>query len=542
MDPWIYHALTMSGPGPVIQILRIYDEATTLLRQGATLALGFMIRNPGKDTTAAAFQSKYGFKPVLDTLAGFDARLRHDARERLYLQSGAGQSAFYAQDRNDLRKALREMKRERWRDIAHTPVEFLRAINSGRIASPLAPLQIASEMGEQATKIGEFALALKAEGFNLEAATRLGAEMDAARARWLEAEDRLKQGITPSGVGKALEDLAAAEAAFDVVRVKNRRARAQAAMAARDVVYDRQRAGENMRPLNRIVAFLNAGAQGADRFFRAFAEDPQGAFLRATYVVTLPTVILWALNHDDEEYRELPEHERQTYWHFPLHWAAAFFDKFDVFERLGGEGAIRMSTSGKAGWIRVSKPFAPLGMVFGTAVEKALDYNHQKDPDAWKRLVTDDIYDTQSMSTAAIKLAMWKMLLSVIPTTVIPALEAKMNYSTYRERHLISPFEERHTPVGEQSTPLDECHGESDREGAALPTREGRPHHLGVLGRAVARVHPRLRMARGDGAACDRRWPRPARERHSRHPRRGGALWGGGDQFGAIPHRVLSTP
>ena len=118
--------------------------------------------------------------------------------------------------------------------------------------------------------------------------------------------------------------------------------------------------------VNALAAFYNARVQGYLKLYETF-KDPKRRY-KALYTIgasiTLPSVLLWIANHDDERYKQLPRWQK---------------DLYQIVINGDGEDEII--------W-RIPKPFE-LGYVFGTLPEKALDYIKTKDPSAIKKFITD---------------------------------------------------------------------------------------------------------------------------------------------------------
>ena len=72
-----------------------------------------------------------------------------------------------------------------------------------------------------------------------------------------------------------------------------------------------------MRFLIETVPFMNARVQGLDRLYRGAREDPK-AFMVKGMMLAAASMAMLAANWDDEEYDELPEWDKDTYWHFFL--------------------------------------------------------------------------------------------------------------------------------------------------------------------------------------------------------------------------------
>ncbi|WP_010276387.1 LPD38 domain-containing protein [Paenibacillus senegalensis] len=94
---------------------------------------------------------------------------------------------------------------------------------------------------------------------------------------------------------------------------------AEAAFQSRDLM-DFGRAGNNIKQLNRVVAFFNANIQGKDRIARAFAKNPYRTTIRALTSITLPTIgiYMWNKHQSNEEQRKTldnaPQWMRDTFF------------------------------------------------------------------------------------------------------------------------------------------------------------------------------------------------------------------------------------
>ena len=157
------------------------------------------------------------------------------------------------------------------------------------LKNPLDPLRMLSELSEQGTRIGEFM--------------------------------RAREG------GAGLEE---------------------AGRAAQEVSVNFDRHGAKTTAVRGMASFWNAGLQGYDRTVRAFKDNPVGTSARVFSGITMPSIILYALNRDDEDFWNLPQWQRDTHWHIP--------GRDDDGERI---------------FYTVPKPFE-LGLIFGTVPERVI--------------------------------------------------------------------------------------------------------------------------------------------------------------------------
>ena len=107
---------------------------------------------------------------------------------------------------------------------------------------------------------------------------------------------------------------------------KNMASDMDAAFAAREISTDFSVYGQNhfFTGYIRTIPFLNAMIQSQDRIFREafvfkkYGGNPTALAMKAFLGLTVPTLLLWLINKDDEDYKEIPEHEKRTNWHLPM--------------------------------------------------------------------------------------------------------------------------------------------------------------------------------------------------------------------------------
>jgi len=167
-------------------------------------------------------------------------------------------------------------------------------------------------------------------------------------------------------------------------------------MESREGTLDFQRIGAKMRGVNAITAFMNVGVQGIDRTVQSFRERPAATLLRVGAFITAPSVMLWAANHDDPRYKEIPQWQKDMFW--------LVMTKDTVY--------------------RIPKPFE-LGILFGSLPERALDAYFGENPRAFK--------DFQ-------KTVFEGLLPNYIPTIVQPFVEHWANKSTFTGNPIV-PFD-----------------------------------------------------------------------------------------------------
>jgi lytic transglycosylase, catalytic len=342
--PELIQTMRMLDKDQSNMVAKILSYPANWLRAGATLSPEFILRNPVRDMIGASIYSKHGFIPVVDTFKGLALFLKKGELYWDYMKSGAAHAAMVSLDRDYLGGQLRDiMSRDsKVTKLIKNPIEVLRAM---------------SEATEVATRLAEY---------------------DNARKGYTGLGNRL--------FGKERKPLTAREAALE----------------SRDITLDFSRRGSHTKKANQVIAFFNAAIQGADKMARAFKEDPRGMTVKTMLYITLPSVLLWYMNKDDERYQELPQWEKDTFWIIP----------------------------GKENMYRVPKPFEA-GVLFGTAFERMLQYfddakNNRKS--VGFKGFGDRVIDSLAPS--------------FMPTAMIPVVEAMTNYSLFRQRNIIPQSQE----------------------------------------------------------------------------------------------------
>jgi len=97
--------------------------------------------------------------------------------------------------------------------------------------------------------------------------------------------------------------------------LKNGGSIAEAAFQAQDVTnFTSHGDWAAMRLLTQTVPFMNARIQGLYKLYRGGRDNPTKFMLRGTGVIAA-TALLLAKNWDDERYEELPDWQKDIYWH-----------------------------------------------------------------------------------------------------------------------------------------------------------------------------------------------------------------------------------
>lgn len=164
----------------------------------------------------------------------------------------------------------------------------------------------------------------------------------------------------------------------------------EAARAAREVTLDFSRSGRIGEQVNQVVPFFNACLQGGDKMVRLFREDFVGTSLKVLKYIVLPSLLIMAMNWDEDWYKDLDPDIKNNYW------------------CLGRN-------------IRIPKP-QEAGVLFGSGIEALFQQAADKDKDAVSNFL-------KAFSS--------NMIPSVLPTLILPLIEWSANYSFFKGRPLV---------------------------------------------------------------------------------------------------------
>jgi len=188
----------------------------------------------------------------------------------------------------------------------------------------------------------------------------------------------------------------------------------EAANAAKDLTINYTRSGQYGRAMNMISAFFNARVQGIDKMVREFRDHPARMNIKAFTAITLPSLLLYAVNRDDPDYWKLPEWRRDLFWNFKLN-------------ILPGEFL-------EDNWLSVPKPFE-LGLIYGTTFEKLWEFLDKKD----KSILTGYFLSINNSSLLAGLTPLGEISGMPIPeiTAVSPLIENATNIDFFFERPIV---------------------------------------------------------------------------------------------------------
>ena len=175
--------------------------------------------------------------------------------------------------------------------------------------------------------------------------------------------------------------------------IKNGKSLEEAARDARNLTIDFTRHGRTGKKLNQIIPFFNACIQGGDLMVRLMKNDPAGTLLKLGKYIILPSMALWAMNKDDDWWKELDPDLKNSSW----------------FIKTPG------------GIVRIPKP-QEAGILFGSGMEALLDQATKRDPEAmknWASAFVDAITP------------------NYMATVISPLLENAANYSFFHGKPIV---------------------------------------------------------------------------------------------------------
>lgn len=168
-----------------------------------------------------------------------------------------------------------------------------------------------------------------------------------------------------------------------------------------------------IRFLAETVPFWSARVQGIQRTGKGFTENPKLTVARAL-PITIATIMLYAMNKDDDRYKALNPYDKRMYYHF-----------FDVFN--AGDH-----------W-RLPKPFE-IGALFSTIPEIITEFTLSEQPDRGDALLQSIVWTAGEM-------------LSLYPEVqvVMPFYELMTNKNSFTQAPILNMRDENLPPEGQYS-------------------------------------------------------------------------------------------
>lgn len=130
----------------------------------------------------------------------------------------------------------------------------------------------------------------------------------------------------------------------------------EALQAAQDLTVNFKRRGALSREVDKVFPYFNAAIQGMDKTMRTYRDDPVKALVKTALAITLPTLALYAVNHDDPNYQKLSNRTKDAFLLIPR-----------------GDGT----------FIRIAKP-QEQGTIFSDIPERLMRLLAEEDPAAFR--------------------------------------------------------------------------------------------------------------------------------------------------------------
>jgi len=316
-DPEFFKALTAlnpAGQNMVLDVLRTCVRVMKALTTGANLF--FSSRNISRDLPVSYINSKthnpfvwaIGILDSIRMVATNGKRFDEDGYYRLYQAMGKGMhSSAGATDRNVLRETKQSLMPGYWDKSKNNPISYVyKTVNAG-----IAALENITSAIENIPRGGEFKRVLGNPEF--------------------------------ADYSKKLE----------------------AASAGSEVTVNFSRRGSLGYTLDGIIPYFNAAIQGLNNFTMAFAKRPVATLAKGLFAITIPTITLFLINHDDDDWKRMSRVTKDNYFLVPY-----------------GKGE-----DGRTKFIKVAKS-REWGVVFSDTVERSLQAFVDDDPKAFKEFKT----------------------------------------------------------------------------------------------------------------------------------------------------------
>lgn len=172
----------------------------------------------------------------------------------------------------------------------------------------------------------------------------------------------------------------------------------EAGFQSRDATTDFARHGNMTSDADAVIAFLRASMQAFDKTIRNARANPVSTTIKGIAAITLPSILLYLLHRDDDEYKKIPQWQKDLFW----------------IVKIGDT------------YVRVPKPFL-YGQVFGTLPERFLTYADGKDPGSLKSLVTSLVTSASPVTDPT----------DLVPTALMPLIENMANYNVFRDEYIV---------------------------------------------------------------------------------------------------------
>jgi hypothetical protein len=126
---------------------------------------------------------------------------------------------------------------------------------------------------------------------------------------------------------------------------------------AQDVTTNFKRRGQVVHDLDAVIPYMNAAVQGLDKLVRSIKDQPVATVAKSLGAISLPTIALYAFNHDNPEYEKASNYNKDNFYLIP-------------------------NADGKT-FTKIAKP-RELGVGFSALLERTLRAWKDDDPEAFR--------------------------------------------------------------------------------------------------------------------------------------------------------------
>jgi hypothetical protein len=299
-------------------------------------------------------------------------------------------------------KRMRELEKNRAKGMPPGPAEGSAAIKLGKMRSPGQLVPVDQPQNLPAHLKGDLVLR---DGISFSEA-RKAADSHTIDGQWSDltvSEQRSKQD--------ALE----------------------AAWTSRETAVDVMRSGAVTSSWNSMSAFFNTKVQDATVLASGLKNDFVNTAIKFGTAITVPSILLWFANKDNERVADLPTWQKDMFWIIPTdNWVDSTADEIEAKLKTGElkQAEVRLSNGQ---WqrndqvlFRYPKPFSA-GMIFGTLPERMLDQFYAEKPDAFKGFIPSVFEQSAG---------------NLLPSATVPIWEQSTNKSMMTGRNIVpAPLE-----------------------------------------------------------------------------------------------------
>lgn len=410
-----YHALDRGTLGVLESALTL--PATTL-RAGSLLNpdfwFSFLLREPFYAALTTA-KGKIDPKVFVQSIHGLVTKSDDYWN---WVKGGGADVSMVALDRSRMQETLRELTNQAglWSRTKNTILDPNAGWTAKMLALPkeafktaITPLQVGLELTMSTIHFAGYLKNIRRiEKENMQfARDNLSPGTAMTKVDNMAGQLVVRDGVSIEDAIKALSDTS-----------PNKKNILEAAFAARETSVDNKVIGAKMHALNSISAFANAKVQDVNFMAKSLKENPGRFALTVGLGITGPSLLLWAVNHNDSRYKSLENWEKDQNWIILTDkWEKAGENENvalrapDMVRIVNGQVYVNNGTI-----FRYPKPFS-LGVVFGSIPERmmeaALEQNGPRAMNGW------------------IKAILQSTVGDMVPNALVPSMEQMMNHKLF---------------------------------------------------------------------------------------------------------------